>query len=46
MDVQTIAVIAAGLGVVGTVVWVVLGVKGLRTLGQIRDRLSEHDRSS
>jgi hypothetical protein len=39
MDGQTIAIVCAGLGVVGSVVWFVLLRRGVRTLGEIRDRL-------
>ena len=39
MNVKTIGEICAGIGVVFTVIWLALGVKGLRTLGSIRDAL-------
>jgi hypothetical protein len=37
MDTETIAVVAAGIGVVATVVYLALGFAGIRTLRDIRD---------
>ena len=42
METQTIAMIAAGFGIVATVVYVVLGIAGIKTLRDIRDRLARH----
>lgn len=39
MPEQTIAIAAAGMGVIGTVVWIVLWRKGIRSLQEIRDEL-------
>ncbi|MFV0457157.1 MAG: hypothetical protein ACK5MT_00055 [Actinomycetales bacterium] len=39
MDVQEIGMIAAGIGVISAVVWVVLGVLGIRLLGNINRSL-------
>lgn len=36
MDVETVALIAAGLGVLFSLVWVVLGVLGVRSLQGMR----------
>jgi hypothetical protein len=38
MDMQTIGMIAAGLGVVATVIYIVLGLMGINLLRQIRDQ--------
>ncbi len=38
MDTQTIAMIAAGIGVVATIVYLALGVIGVKTLRDIRDQ--------
>jgi hypothetical protein len=36
---NTIAMIAAGVGVVATIIYILLGVKGVKTLSDIRDTL-------
>lgn len=41
MNTQTIAMVAAGLGVIATVVYVLLGIAGIKTLRGIRDRLGQ-----
>jgi hypothetical protein len=40
MNTETVAMIAAGLGVAGSIVWLVLGFLGLRTLRDVRDHLA------
>ena len=39
MDTQTVAVIAAGIGVAATIVFAVLALAGVKTLQDIRDQL-------
>lgn len=39
VDVQTIAIICAGIGVLASVVFAVLGALGVRSLWDIRDAL-------
>jgi hypothetical protein len=41
MNTQTIAMVAAGFGVIATLVYVLLGIAGIRTLRDIRDRLGQ-----
>jgi hypothetical protein len=40
MNTQTIALVCAGLGVVGSVVYLALGVNGIKLLRDVRDRMS------
>lgn len=40
MNTQTIALICAGLGVIFSVIYVVLGVSGIKLLRDMRDRQS------
>jgi hypothetical protein len=40
MNTQTVAVVCAGLGVIFSVVYVVLGVSGIKLLRDLRDRMS------
>ncbi|MGA7228678.1 MAG: hypothetical protein WBZ45_10775 [Acidimicrobiia bacterium] len=46
MDVQTIGIVAAGLGVIATIIIIWFLIKGVRSLGDIRDFLGRppHDR--
>ena len=39
MNVHVIGAIAAGIGVVSTIVWLVLAVGGIRVLRDIRDEM-------
>lgn len=39
MNTQTIAMVAAGFGVIATVVYMLLGIAGIKALRDIRDRL-------
>ncbi len=41
MDVRLIGEIAAGVGVVATVIWILLGVFGIRALRDVRDELRQ-----
>ena len=41
MNTQTIAMVAAGFGVIATVVYMLLGIAGIKTLRDIRDRLGQ-----
>jgi uncharacterized membrane protein YuzA (DUF378 family) len=41
MDIQTFAMICAGFGMAATVVYIVLGFKGIKTLQDIRERRSQ-----
>jgi hypothetical protein len=43
MDTQTIGVIAAGIGVIATVIYLTLGFLGIRTLKDIRDNLRRRE---
>ncbi len=43
MDVQTFAMIAAGIGVVTTIIYVTLGFFGIKTLQDIRDQMRKRD---
>jgi hypothetical protein len=40
MDTQTVALICAGLGVTFTIVYLVIGVAGIKLLRDLRDRTS------
>jgi hypothetical protein len=40
MNTQTVAIVCAGLGVIFSVVYLVLGVSGIRLLRDLRDRSS------
>ncbi len=39
MDMQVIAMIAAGIGIVATIVYIALGLVGIKTLQDIREHL-------
>jgi uncharacterized membrane protein YuzA (DUF378 family) len=41
MNTQTIAMVAAGFGVIATLVYMLLGIAGIKTLRDIRDRLGQ-----
>jgi hypothetical protein len=41
MNARTIGEICAGIGVIFSIVWLVLGIKGVSTLGRIRDALQK-----
>lgn len=45
MDSQTVGIVAAVIAVVFSVIWVVLGVKGVRSLSVIRRALRERNTS-
>ena len=38
MNTETVALVCAGLGVIGTAVYLVLGVSGIKLLRDLRDR--------
>jgi len=40
MTTQTVAMVCAGLGVIGSVVYMALGVTGIKLLRDVRDRMS------
>ena len=40
MNTQTVAIVCAGLGVIFSVVYLVLGVTGIKVLRDLRDRAS------
>ncbi|MGI8643761.1 MAG: hypothetical protein ACR2LS_06565 [Thermomicrobiales bacterium] len=44
MDIETLGIVAAGIGVVATIAYLVLGVKVVRSLRDIRDQL-QRDRT-
>jgi hypothetical protein len=39
MNTQTLAIVCAGLGVIGTAVYLALGVTGIKLLRDVRDRM-------